>query len=130
MAYSKAVLPVILILQIGIIYLGYSFSSKHVVNNNLLYSYPPSTIPAEGNMVLFWGIIIAAVIAFLISTILLYVSSKKRIGGGGFTFKKLFFVNNIPLGAILIATYMTYDQLIAILIYTFFFVLIVYFRDY
>ena len=120
-----------LLIHTGIIYFGYSIASRNVYDSKMTFITDRSTsyVPAQGNIYLFWGIVIASIICFFATIGIWLLTNNQKPGVIKPSVKSFLAANIVPIAAIIIAAYITFDQLVGILIYTFFLVLFVFFRD-
>lgn len=131
MTPGRIIFFVTTLIHIGFIYFGYALSTRHIYDTQMLFVQDKSVqwVPGEGNIFLFWGIVIASLLAIVFTVIVLILAHKKKFGPSHYSFSTFLVLNFIPLTAIVLAAFITFDQLVGILIYTFLLVLLIFFRD-
>lgn len=120
---------IIALIQTGLIYLSYSLATKVVSAQQLEWQAIPTGMPVIGNLVIFLVIILAIAISVFLSGILVRSAKVKELKPAS-DLMSILKLNFVPAISLLIAAYITFDQLLVIIIYLLLFVLIIFFRDF
>ena len=118
-------------IHLALIYIAYSISSRYVYDNKIAFVSERMNGPTgEGNLIIFWSIFAASVLGVVLTGIVWYLANKKSNELVIRSVRSFLFANIILAVAIITAAFLTFDQLVGIIIYLLFLILLIYFRDY